>query len=222
MDNKKIGEFIKDLRIKQGLTQKQLAEVLNVTDKAVSKWETGRGIPDISLLEPLSTALGISIGELMNGEIINTEDIATKSNEAIRNTIDLSNKEIKRSKKSILIFSISGFLLVLSFLFLGDDSSWKCIYSVIALLILCAGVFITCDKRKVVKAIAVFIIGMCLYQLMDINNVINFHKPPIYVYNIETKGTTIIYKSIFYNVYRYNRDSAKEYYDISLFKKEKQ
>lgn len=216
MDNKKIGAFIRDLRIKQGLTQKQLAEVLNVTDKAVSKWETGRGIPDISLLEPLSIALGISIGELMNGEIINTVDIAIKSNEAIINTIDLSNREIYRSKKNILIFGISGFLLVLSFLFLRDDSSWKCIYSIIALLLLCLGVFITCDKKRIIKAIAVFIIGMCLYQLMDINNVINFHKPPIYVYSIETKGTTIIYKSIFYNAYRYNRDSAKEYYDISL------
>lgn len=219
MDNKKIGAFIKDLRVKQELTQKQLAEMLNVTDKAVSKWETGRGIPDISLLEPLSNTLGTSIGELMNGEIINAEDIAIKSNEAIRTTIDLSNREIKRSKKNILIFGISGFLLVLSFLFLRDDSSWKCIYSVIALLILCAGVFITCDKRRIIKAIAVFIIGMCLYQLMDLNNVINFHKPPIYVYSIETKDTRIVYKSIFYNVDRYNRDSSKEYYDIRLFKK---
>ena len=221
MDNKKIGLFIKDLRTKQGMTQKQLAKMLNVTDKAISKWETGRGVPDISLLEPLSIALGISLSELMSGEKINAEDINIKSNEVIRNTIDYSNREIKRSKKNTLIFGIAGFLLVLSFLFLRDDSSWKCIYSVNALLVLCVGVFRTCDKRRIIKVIATFIIGMCLYQLMDINNVINFHKPPIYIYSIETKDTTILYKSIFYNAYRYNRDSDKEYYDIRFFEKEK-
>ena len=219
MDNKKIGMFIKDLRIKKGMTQKQLAEMLNVTDKAVSKWETGRGIPDISFLEPLSNTLGISFSELINGEKINEEDINTKSDDAIKNTIDYSNKEIKRSKKNTLIFGIAGFLLVLSFLFLRDDSSWKCIYSVVALLILCFGIFRTCDKRRIIKAIAAFIIGMCLYQLMDINNVINFNKLPIYVYSIETKDTTILYKSIFYNVYRYNRNTDKEYYKISFFNK---
>ena len=219
MDNKKIGMFIKDLRIKKGMTQKQLAEMLNVTDKAVSKWETGRGIPDISFLEPLSNTLGISLSELMNGEKINEEDINAKSNEAIKNTIAYSNKEIKRSKKNTLIFGIAGFLLVLSFLFLRDDSSWKCIYSIVALLILCLGIFRTCDKGRIIKAIAAFIIGMCLYHLMDINNVIDFHKPPIYVYSIETKDTTILYKSIFYNVYRYNRNTDKEYYKISFFNK---
>lgn len=218
MDSKKIGVFIKDLRTGKGMSQKQLAEMLNVTDKAVSKWETGRGVPDISLLEPLSTALGISLSELMNGEKTSAEDDNIKSNEAIRNTIDCSNKEIKRSKKNTLIFGTAGFLLVLSFLFLRDDSSWKCIYSIIALLILCAGVFRTCDKNRAFKAILTFIIGMCLFNLMDINNVINFHKPPIYVYSIETKDTTVVYKSIFYNVYRYNRDSDKEYYYISFFK----
>lgn len=219
MDNKKIGMFIKDLRIQKGMTQKQLAEMLNVTDKAVSKWETGRGIPDISFLEPLSNILDVSLSELMNGEKINEKDINTKSNEAIKNTIAYSNKEIKRSKKNTLIFGIAGFLLVLSFLFLRDDSSWKCIYSVVALLILCTGIYRTCNKGRIIKTIAAFIIGMCLFQLMDINNVINFHKPPIYVYSIETKDTTILYKSIFYDVFRYNRNTANEYYSISFFNK---
>lgn len=221
MDNEKIGVFIKDLRIKKGMTQRQLADILNVTDKAISKWETGRGAPDISLLEPLSITLGVSLSELMNGEKINTENINIKSNEAIKNTLDYSNKEIKRSKKNTLIFGIAGFLLVLAFLFLGDDSSWKCIYSVIALLVLCVGIFRTNDKRRIIKAIATFIIGMSLYQLMDINNIINYHKPPIYVYSIETEDATILYKSIFYNVYRYNKDSAEEYFDISFLKKER-
>lgn len=68
MDNKKIGVFISSLRKEQGLSQKELAEKLSVTDKAVSKWETGRGIPDVSILQPLAGVFDITVGELLNGE----------------------------------------------------------------------------------------------------------------------------------------------------------
>ena len=64
------GAIIKKLREEQGLTQSQLAEQLNVSDKAISKWETGRGYPDISLLETLAKALGHSVTELLAGESI--------------------------------------------------------------------------------------------------------------------------------------------------------
>lgn len=62
------GETVKRLREGRRLTQAELAEKLNVSDKAVSKWETGRGLPDISLLEPLAKTLGISVPELLSGE----------------------------------------------------------------------------------------------------------------------------------------------------------
>jgi transcriptional regulator with XRE-family HTH domain len=67
------GTMIRRLREKRGLTQQQLAERVCVSDKAVSKWETGRGYPDISLIEPLSAALGVSVIELLSGEsVVNT------------------------------------------------------------------------------------------------------------------------------------------------------
>ena len=62
------GETIRRLREKKGYTQSALARILNVTDKAVSKWETGKGLPDLSLIEPRASALGVSVSELMNGE----------------------------------------------------------------------------------------------------------------------------------------------------------
>lgn len=68
MDNTQFGAFIAQLRKEQGLTQKELADKLNVTDKAVSKWETGKGFPDVKLLEPLAQALGVSLVELMQGK----------------------------------------------------------------------------------------------------------------------------------------------------------
>lgn len=67
------GTMVKRLREERGMTQTQLAEKLNVSDKAVSKWETGRGYPDITLLEPLAAALGVSVIELFAGQdVVNT------------------------------------------------------------------------------------------------------------------------------------------------------
>ena len=72
------GALVKRLREEKGLTQQQLAEKMNVSDKAVSKWETGRGYPDISLIEPLAAALGVSVIELFSGEnVVNTNRAAT-------------------------------------------------------------------------------------------------------------------------------------------------
>lgn len=62
------GPTIRTLREKRSLTQAQLADAIGVSDKAVSKWETGRGLPDISLVEPLAAALGVSVIELLSGE----------------------------------------------------------------------------------------------------------------------------------------------------------
>ena len=67
------GTMIRRLRESRNMTQHQLAEMISVSDKAVSKWETGRGYPDISLVEPLAEALGVSIIELFSGEdVVNT------------------------------------------------------------------------------------------------------------------------------------------------------
>lgn len=70
MDNYVTGNTIKKLREKNNLTQLELANILNVSDKTISKWETGRGLPDISLIDPLSKVLNISITELFSGSYI--------------------------------------------------------------------------------------------------------------------------------------------------------
>ena len=71
------GATIKNLREAKGLTQLQLADIIGVSSKTVSKWETGKGLPDISLVEPLSQALGVSIMELMSGEMITNKNISS-------------------------------------------------------------------------------------------------------------------------------------------------
>lgn len=73
MDQVKIGKFIAECRKKENLTQMQLAEKLNITDRAVSKWETGKSLPDSSIMLDLCAVLKISVNDLLSGEIITME-----------------------------------------------------------------------------------------------------------------------------------------------------
>lgn len=77
MDTYITAKTIKRLREGRGLTQSQLAEIIGVSDKAVSKWETSKGLPDISLVEPLSKALGVSVMELMSGDTVINKNISS-------------------------------------------------------------------------------------------------------------------------------------------------
>ncbi|MBR4868139.1 MAG: helix-turn-helix domain-containing protein [Clostridia bacterium] len=71
------GTTIKTLRESRGLTQLELADCLGVSDKTISKWETAKGLPDITLVEPLSLALGVSVAELMTGDIVNNRNLSS-------------------------------------------------------------------------------------------------------------------------------------------------
>ena len=73
MDYEKIGTLIRRLRTQQGLTQRQLADELEVSDKAVSKWERGQGCPDVSLLPRLAQTLGVEVEGLLSGELFENE-----------------------------------------------------------------------------------------------------------------------------------------------------
>ena len=120
MNYDKIGKFIQDKRKNKDLTQKELAKKLNVTDKAVSKWERGLGCPDVSLLERLSDILEVSILSILNGEETNQENMNIEEiNNAVLKTIHYSKKnQIDRIKlffSNLLIavvVCICGFLVV--------------------------------------------------------------------------------------------------------------
>lgn len=114
MNQKKIGEFITKLRKENNLTQEQLAEKLNLTKNAVSKWERGLGLMDISLLKPLSEILNVSVTELLNGERIN-DSIKDKSNEVVESTLFYAKKEIKKNKFKSFIIVICILLILIIF-----------------------------------------------------------------------------------------------------------
>ena len=103
MDQKKIGAFIAQCRKEKSLTQIQLAELLDITNQAVSKWENGRAMPDVSLLQPLCDALGISLNELFSGEHISAEEYKGKAEENISKLY--KEKQIANLKPIKYLFS---------------------------------------------------------------------------------------------------------------------
>lgn len=104
MDQKRIGAFIAQCRKEKNLTQMQLAELLGITNQAVSKWENGKGMPDVSLLQPLCNALGISLNELFSGAHISAEDYKEKAEENISNLF--KEKQLANLKPVKYVFSI--------------------------------------------------------------------------------------------------------------------
>lgn len=124
MDNQKFGNFIATLRKEKGWTQRDLAEQLNVTDKAVSKWERGLGFPDIKTIEPLADALGVSILEIMHSEHIQDEHISANSaSEALTNVIDVLTYQRKIERRNIIISLIAISTLIM-IVFLIDTMEW--------------------------------------------------------------------------------------------------
>ena len=115
MNQEKIGKFIAENRKAKKLTQSELAEKLGISDRAVSNWENGKNMPDLSLFKPLCDILGISINELMSGEEISNKEYNEKLEENFINTIDYVNKkniktnDIKNS--FLLIIGIIGICL---------------------------------------------------------------------------------------------------------------
>ncbi len=106
MNQEKIGKFIAQCRKEKKLTQMQLAEKLNISDKAISKWETGRGMPDSSIMLELCNHLGINVNELLSGEHLKAEKYEEKANENIINIVKEADKNKKTKNMIIIVLTV--------------------------------------------------------------------------------------------------------------------
>ena len=102
MDQVKIGNFIANLRREKKMTQKELAEVIGVSDKAISKWECGNGMPEMSMLMPLCQVLKINVNELLSGEKLSEDSYSQKAEENIMNLMQEKEENKKKNKKDIV------------------------------------------------------------------------------------------------------------------------
>ena len=109
MDQARIGRFIAERRKALGLTQRRLAEQLAVSDKAVSKWETGRGLPDVLLMPPLCAALGITVNDLLSGERVGEGDYRKKAEE---NMMELMRENAENRQRLLQSIACGGVTVV--------------------------------------------------------------------------------------------------------------
>ena len=133
MNQEKIGKFIAKMRKEKKLTQAELAEKLGVTDKSVGNWENGRNMPDLSMFKPLCDELEITINDLMSGEKISKEKYQEKFEENIVNTINYSNKKIKKANTNMaIVLLVVGLIITVSAIMIfPSESSWGSIYSLL-------------------------------------------------------------------------------------------
>lgn len=159
MDQVKIGKFISDERKAKGYTQKQLAELLGISDKTISKWECGNGFPEASLLLPLCNELEITVNELLTGERISQQNYKKKAEENMVNMI----REKEENKQKILLTTIIGVISTITF--------------VTILLVVCFYTdVITLPIKTVLIMIAISVFGVGLYIAMWGDRKIGYFK----------------------------------------------
>lgn len=148
MDAKETGRFIAELRKEKGYTQKELAEKLMVTDKAISRWETGRGFPDTSLLKPLGDILDVSVSELLAGKRLDETERGEKTDEIILESLNYSKRMLASTLNAILF--LIGIVFILSPLFLASQNyAWILGVSNVAIALFCTYIRKRKDAMKV-------------------------------------------------------------------------
>lgn len=149
MDQVKIGKFLSDERKAKGYTQKQLSELLGISDKTISKWECGNGFPEASLLLPLCNELEITVNELLTGERISQQNYKKKAEENMVNMI----REKEENKQKILLTTMIGVISTITFVTL--------------LLVVCFYTDVIILPIKIVlMVIAISVFGVGLYVAM--------------------------------------------------------
>lgn len=136
MDQVKIGKFIAQCRKNKKLTQAQLAEKLNITDRAISKWETGNGMPDSSIMLDLCNELGISVNELFSGEVIKMENYNLKAEE---NLLEMKKQKEEADRKMLKLEGVIGYISSITFLILIFVASYIEMLSIVRILLIIFG-----------------------------------------------------------------------------------
>lgn len=159
MDQVKIGKFLSDERKAKGYTQKQLSELLGISDKTISKWECGNGFPEASLLLPLCNELEITVNELLTGERISQQNYKKKAEENMVNMI----REKEENKQKILLTTMIGVISTITFVTL---LLVVCFYTDVIIL----------PIKMVLMVIAISVFGVGLYVAMWGDRKIGYFK----------------------------------------------
>ena len=170
MDQKKIGAFIAARRKEKGMTQVQFAEKLGVTNKAVSKWETGKCLPDAALFEDVCSLLEITLNEFFSGEKIPEKDIATKAEENLLGVVTEYQERSHQTTLNAILFGIGLGLIITSALI--THLVFKCVWVIIAALLLTITsyrLYIMGGRMfKIIKIVSLISLAICILCTVDL------------------------------------------------------
>ena len=119
MEQVKIGKFIADCRKRVNLTQMQLAEKLGITDRAVSKWETGKALPDSSIMLELCGLLGITVNDLLSGEVISVENYNEEMEKKLLDMVKQKEQADKRLMATEVVIGMTATVILLALIFVA-------------------------------------------------------------------------------------------------------
>ena len=211
MDQIKIGVFLKELRRAKGLTQEQLAEVLNVSSRTVSRWETGSNMPDISMLVEIAVFYDVSIPEIVQGER-KSETMDQETRETAVAMAKYSQNEMKMGKQKVvgILMSAFGIFVIVSALSIfPNDSSWGSIYSILGSIFLVIGLYFIIKPLVAKRALRILILLGCIallfgtFTLSDYVAVSQFNQVPRFSYmtSYDSRNPNVlVHKTIFYTV----------------------
>jgi len=206
MKQEKIGTFIAETRKQRGMTQKELAEKIGISDKTVSKWECGNSIPDIIYLEALCDSLDIKVNELLSGERLTDKSYSEKAEENIMALI----KENESNKKGSLLQLLLGIVLTLAALlcmfFCGEGRNLTTLWyyfdfvTLLVLILLCAAIILLSKKRtwpdildllqKIILPCGVFdFLFQCIYVLSRMDT------PTVLFADLSVCGLSLLYSA---------------------------
>lgn len=169
MDQVKIGKFIAECRKKKNMTQATLAEKLNITDRAISKWETGKGMPDSSIMLELCNELDISVNELLSGEMIEMNNYDRKAEE---NLIELKKQKEESDRNMLRLEIIIGYIASIPFLVLIFVASFIEMPSIIRIILIILGSIIfvigIANAIKIEQTAGYYECGKCHYKYIPL------------------------------------------------------
>lgn len=222
MDQKKIGLFLKELRKEKNLTQEVLAEILNVSSRTVSRWETGNNMPDISLLIELSEFYHISISEIIDGERKH-EQMNQETRDTALKMAEYSKNEVKIEKKKVIssfLMAFGAFIMISALAIFPNDSSWGSIYSIMSGIILVIGFYLkiksaVLKKRfRILSVIGCILILFGIFTISDYIAVAQYHQVPRFSYEKIYSKDQVEHKTLFYTVIQKNPGTENECIEI--------
>lgn len=180
MDATKCGAFIAKLRSERGMTQKELSEALNVSDKAISRWETGKGYPDVSSLMALSEFFSVSVNELLSGKRIDIESLSITADKNVLEVIRKNERINKKQKKQVAIYTLLLIIAISPVLFILGKSLFEAFITEIKVENILTSVI------SFVIAVAILIVGLIIkggnlsvlhsYHYANVTDVENYSK----------------------------------------------